>query len=127
MIKEVEFLADGSVSAEGDGHSQQGWGFDGGDNGVSSALVLKRNNGEQVNLPSMLQTRPALAGDRFIAIGGAGGGYGDPYARAADRVLDDYLDGYISRSEAQDKYGVVITATDTVDIERTKCIRGTGG
>ena len=123
MVKEVEFLADGSVSAEGDGHSQQGWGFDGGDNGVSSALVLKRNNGEQVNLPSMLQTRPALAGDRFIATGGAGGGYGNPYARAADRVLDDYLDGYITRSEAQDKYGVVITAADTVDIERTKGLR----
>ena len=123
MIKEVEFLADGSVSAEGDGHSQQGWGFDGGDSGVSSALVLKRKNGEQVNLPSMLQTRPALAGDRFIAIGGAGGGYGNPYARAADRVLDDYLDGYISRSEAQDKYGVVITAAGAVDIERTKGLR----
>ncbi len=75
----------------------------------------------------MLQTRPALAGDRYTAIGGAGGGYGNPYERAASRVLDDYLDGYISRSEAQDKYGVVITAMDTLDIDQTKCIRGTAG
>jgi len=125
MMKEVEFLADGSVSAEGDGHSQQGWGFDGGSNGVSSELILKQNNGEQINLPSMLQTRPASAGDRFIAIGGSGGGYGNPYERDANQVLNDYLDGYIFRNEDRDKYGVEITAMDTLDLGRTKSLRGT--
>ena len=115
----------GSVSAEGDGHSHQGWGFDGGNDGVSSALILKRKNGEEVNLPSMLQTRPALAGDRYIAIGGAGGGYGNPYERDPKFVLDDYLDGYISRSEARDDYGVLITEKDALDLEQTKCIRDT--
>ncbi|MCZ6500914.1 MAG: hydantoinase B/oxoprolinase family protein [Gammaproteobacteria bacterium] len=125
MVKEVEFLVNGSVSAEGDGHSHQGWGFDGGNDGVSSALILKRKNGEEVNLPSMLQTRPALAGDRYIAIGGAGGGYGNPYERDPKFVLDDYLDGYISRSEARDDYGVLITEKDALDLEQTKCIRDT--
>ncbi len=123
MIKEVEFLTDGSVSAEGDGHSHQGWGFEGGSNGVSSALVLKRKNKDEISLPSMLQTRPALAGDRFIAVGGAGGGYGNPYERDPKRVLDDYLDGYISRNEAREKYGVAITTAHALDVERTACLR----
>ncbi len=123
MIKEVEFLTDGSVSAEGDGHSHQGWGFEGGSNGVSSALVLKRKNKDEINLPSMLQTRPALAGDRFIAVGGAGGGYGNPYERDPKRVLDDYLDGYISRNEAREQYGVAITTAHALDVERTACLR----
>src|SRR5690606_25449800 len=97
IIKETEFLEDGAVSAEGDGHSHRPWGFAGGSDGVCSALILKRADGEEIELPSMLKTRPARKGDRFIAIGGCGGGYGDPFERAPEKVLDDWLDGFITR------------------------------
>lgn len=123
IVKEVEFLSDGAVSCEGDGHSHAPWGFAGGHDGVPSALVLERPGGERVELPSMLQTRPAKAGDRYIAIGGSGGGYGDPRERPAARVLDDYLDGYIDREEARAKYGVVITAAGTLDEAATAALR----
>jgi len=122
MVKEVEFLAGGSVSAEGDGHSHAGWGFAGGADGVPSALVLERG-GEQVALPSMLQTRPALAGDRFIAIGGAGGGYGDPRTRDPQAVLDDYLDGLLDREQAAADYGVIIDAGGRLDEAATAAAR----
>ncbi|MCC7411103.1 MAG: hydantoinase B/oxoprolinase family protein [Gammaproteobacteria bacterium] len=123
VVKEMEFLADGAVSAEGDGHSHAPWGFAGGSDGVTSRLVLKRRSGEEIDLPSMLQTRPARIGDRYIAIGGSGGGYGNPMDRVPARVLDDYLDGYITRAEAQDKYGVVITGGSELDATATDTLR----
>jgi N-methylhydantoinase B len=123
IIKETELLSDGSVSSEGDGHSHPAWGFEGGADGVTSALVLKRHDGEEIRLPSMLQTRPASAGDRFVAIGGSGGGYGNPFERSAERVLDDFLDGYITREEARSKYGVAITAEGKLEARDTDELR----
>lgn len=123
VVKEMEFLADGAVSAEGDGHSHRPWGFAGGSEGFTSGLILKRGGDEPVQLPSMLRTRPAKAGDRFIAIGGSGGGYGNPFERPPARVLDDFLDGYISREEARTKYGVVISDAGVFDSAGTMQLR----
>ena len=71
----------------------------------------------------MMQTRPALAGDRFVAVGGSGGGYGNPKERDAEQVLDDVLDGYISREEALTHYGVKITDDNRIDREETNRLR----
>jgi N-methylhydantoinase B len=123
MIKETEFLADGWVSAEGDGHSHRPWGYAGGADGVCSALTLQRRDGRSVELPSMLQTRPAERGDRYIAYGGSGGGYGDPFERVVEQVLDDYLDGYITIDQARRQYGVAIGPAATIDRNETERLR----
>jgi N-methylhydantoinase B len=51
----------------------------------------------------------AKAGDSFICVGPAGGGYGDPLERDMRQVLEDVRDGLISIDTARNDYGVVIT------------------
>ncbi len=126
MIKEIEFLSDGMASSEGDGHVQAPWGFRGGDAGRTAMSKLIRADGEEIMLPSMLSARPALAGDRFVAIGGSGGGYGPPEERDPAKVLDDFLDGYVSRSDAKEIYRVIIDEAGALDTAATESIRAVG-
>ena len=127
MEKEVEYLSDGGAAVEGEGHRYEPWGYDQGGNGYTADLILKRAGGEQIHLPSKVPYQQAKAGDRFVAIGAAGGGYGNPLQRDADQVLDDVLDEFYSREAAETDYGVVITegleldraATDKLRAERS--------
>jgi N-methylhydantoinase B len=60
---------------------------------------------------------------RFVMTGG--GGYGHPIEREPDRVLADYLDGKVSIEAARNDYAVVIDeASQTVDLQRTRALRG---
>jgi N-methylhydantoinase B len=122
-IKEVEFLSDGNISVEGDGHSHSAWGFQGGKDGATSKLLLEKLNGEKVELPSMLTTINLLAGEKIQSIGGMGGGYGDPLQRDAETVLGDVLDELITREQAREHYGVVITEQKAIDADATQALR----
>ncbi|GIT54571.1 MAG: hypothetical protein Ct9H300mP16_17310 [Pseudomonadota bacterium] len=57
----------------------------------------------------------ANAGDSFICVGPAGGGYGDPLERDIRQVLEDVRDELISIDTALNDYGVVITDTLQLD------------
>jgi N-methylhydantoinase B len=107
-IKEMEFLTDGSISVEGDGHSHEPWGFQGGADGHTSKLQLIRGDQKPVDLPSMMPTIPVSKGDRIRAVGGIGGGYGKPGERPPEQVRQDVLDGYLTRESAKRDFGVVI-------------------
>lgn len=121
-VKEVEFLSDGSISAESDNHKVAAWGFDGGRDGYNSQLILAKADGSELSLPSMLSTTNVERGDRLICIGGTGGGYGDPRKRDASQVFADVQDQLISREQAEQEYGVVVT-DQGVDLEATKALR----
>jgi N-methylhydantoinase B len=121
--KEVEFLTDGTLSVEGDGHAHVPWGFAGGAAGHASSLHLIRDEKPIRELPSMLPTIAVAKGDRVRAIGGIGGGYGDPLRRPARQVLDDVLDGHVDREIAQRDFGVAITANGTIDAVATRGLR----
>ena len=122
-IREFTFLADGGTSIEGEGHRFPPWGFDGGNDGEPAGLQRVGANGQVEELPSKVPYTEARAGDRFVCVGPAGGGYGDPLKRDPGRVLDDVLDGIISREAAERDYGVVITDADVVDGEATSARR----
>ena len=67
-------------------------------------------------------------GDRLRAVDNGGGGYGDPLERETERVLSDVAERYVSRSQAESVYGVVITGSRTqddlaVDMEATARLR----
>ncbi|TVQ40843.1 MAG: hydantoinase B/oxoprolinase family protein, partial [Geminicoccaceae bacterium] len=115
-VREFEFLADGGISVEGDGHVQRPWGFVGGSDGQPAALCAYRADGGSEALPSKLPYRTAKAGDRFEALGPAGGGYGNPFEREPERVRADVLDGLISRATAKTAFGVVLT--DALEVDR---------
>ena len=123
-IREFTYLADGGAAIEGEGHRFAPWGFNGGDDGQPASLQRVNADGEVDELPSKVPYTAARAGDRFVCVGPAGGGYGDPLKRDPDRVLDDVLDGIISRETAERDYGVVITMADVVDGEATSARRG---
>jgi N-methylhydantoinase B len=121
-IKEIEFLTDASVSAEGDNQVVKAWGFDGGAEGAPSQFLLSRKEGGALQLTSMLPTTHVAKGDRLVCIGGTGGGYGDPRRRDPQRVREDVRDGLIAPDAARRDYGVVLAAGD-VDADATAAMR----
>ena len=118
-IREFTYLKDGGGSIEGEGHKYQPWGFRGGDDGHTAALTLKRASGATEELPSKMPHTSAKAGDSFICVGPAGGGYGNAYERDMTQVLDDVRDGLISTNTARDDYGVIISDTLQLDEQAT--------
>jgi N-methylhydantoinase B len=74
-------------------------------------------------LPSKVPHMQIRAGERFVCIGPAGGGYGDPLAREPLRVRDDVADGLLSAEAARRDYGVVLTSTGVLREEETARLR----
>ncbi len=118
-IREFVYLDDGAASIEGEGHKFPPWGFRGGADGGAAGLRLDRVNGKGGELPSKVPHTAVQAGDRFVCVGPAGGGYGDPMLREPGQVLADVTDGLISIQTAADDYGVVIAADMTIDAAAT--------
>jgi N-methylhydantoinase B len=52
-----------------------------------------------------------------------GGGYGDPLERQPALVEQDIREGYVSKTVAQNVYGVIINDSGTVDVEATEVRR----
>jgi N-methylhydantoinase B len=122
-VREFVYLSDGGASVEGEGHRYRPWGFDGGMDGQPAALRLERIDGSVTALPSKVPHTQVKAGDRFVCLGPAGGGYGQPFVRPPERVLDDVLDGLISIAAAQRDFGVVIKPDLTIDLAATAAAR----
>ena len=122
-VREFEYLSDGGASVEGDGHGRRPWGFQGGAPGHTAALILERAGGTSENLPSNVPHMSVRAGDRFICLGPAGGGFGNPFERDPGSVLDEVRDGLLSVQTAKHAYGVVLTATGHIDQPATEVER----
>ena len=114
-VREFVYLDDGAASVEGEGHRFAPWGFRGGSDGATAGLRLDRKNGKGGELPSKVPHTAVQAGDRFVCVGPAGGGYGDPLLRDPAQVLSDVTDGLISIDTAVKDYGVVITKGLAID------------
>ena len=124
-IREFEYLSDGAAAVEGEGHHFSPWGFRGGDDGGVASLNLARVDGEIQEMPSKVPHTTLNAGDRFVCVGPAGGGYGDPFQRDPTRVLMDVKDGLVSRQSAEQDYGVAITKELVLDDSATATLRQT--
>ncbi|HVH80538.1 MAG TPA: hydantoinase B/oxoprolinase family protein, partial [Stellaceae bacterium] len=75
--------------------------------------------------PSKVPHMRVRAGDRFVCIGPAGGGYGNPLERDPARVVDDIADGLVSVGVAREEYGVVLTTSGALDEAATAGLRDT--
>lgn len=122
-IRSFRFLSDAGFSIEGDGHAFAPWGFDGGADGQGAALTLVAPDGSVRDLPSKVPYAKARAGDLLISTGPCGGGYGDPLARDPAAVAADVADGLISPATAARDFGVILSATGTVDPTATAARR----
>jgi N-methylhydantoinase B len=61
--------------------------------------------------------------DVFVCLSAGGGGYGDPLDREPERVCRDVAKRYISRGQAKDCYGVVLTGDGGFDADATVAYR----
>ena len=122
-VREFEYLAPGGASVEGEGHVFAPWALAGGMPGHPAELRLIRHDGTVDRLPSKVPHMPIRAGEKFVCVGPAGGGYGDPLARDPARVRDDVADGFVSAEAAKNDYGVVLIAPDVVEEEATARLR----
>lgn len=102
-VREVEFLADGRFSIEGDGHKYAPWGFLGGESGSPGRATFNPGRPGEQDLPSKLTDHPARAGDVLRLVSPAGGGYGSPGERDPAAVRRDLEDGLVDegRTRAQ--------------------------
>jgi len=121
-VRAFTFVDGGGASVEGEGHEYRPWGFDGGSSGRPARLEHVRANGTTAELPSKVPYFPIRAGETFVAVGPAGGGYGNPFRRDPQRVLDDVLDGLITEETAREAFGVVVEG-DMIDLDATRALR----
>jgi len=118
-LREVEYLEDGGVSVEGEGHVYAPWGFAGGADGETASMSFEPAQGNTRSLPSKLPNLVTKQGDRITVTGPCGGGYGAPFERDPAQVLEDVLDGYLTARQALIDYGVVIGENQNVDVDAT--------
>ncbi|MDF2235157.1 hydantoinase B/oxoprolinase family protein [Albimonas sp. CAU 1670] len=121
-VRAFEFLAPGGISVEGEGHAFRPWGFEGGEQGGVASLTSIAPDASTASLPSKVPYRATRAGETFLAVGPAGGGYGKPFERDPAKVLADVLDELLTPEQARADYGVVIAA-GAVDVAATEAMR----
>jgi N-methylhydantoinase B len=122
-VREFEYLDDGGASVEADGHEFAPWAFSGGSEGRPAELHFLRRDGKVEALSSKVPHMRVCAGERFVCVGPAGGGYGDPLKRDPVRVSDYIADGIVSLAAARDDYGVVLNTSGKVDEPATAALR----
>ena len=123
-IREMEFLDKAHMALEGDGNRHAPWGVFGGQFGTPGTVTYISNDGEEISLPSKLQSRWAEPGDSIRTVSPCGGGYGDPLERDPQMVLGDVLDGFASEESARTLYGVVVDLIgELVNLEETVRLR----
>ena len=94
-IREIELLADGGFSLEGEGCEHAPPGLFGGESGTTGSVTMITADGEQT-LPSKFPYRKARKGDRLRLVGPSGGGYEPAALRDPVATRDDELDGYVN-------------------------------
>jgi N-methylhydantoinase B len=103
-VREIEFLAPGGMSLEGDGSVHPPPGVFGGQDGTPGRVEINHHGEDGVEVPSKFPYRPAHAGDRLLLVAPSGGGYGPTSERDPAAIREDIADGLLSRECAQALY-----------------------
>ena len=90
------------------------WGLNGGLAGDPAFVEIESKGERRIVLKA--SRVPLMTGDRVYVHSGAGGGYGPPYERNHESVRIDVMRGYVSREQAANAYGVVLSGHDEIDM-----------
>ncbi len=123
VTREVRFLVDGFMSANGDRHLEAPVGVFGGRDGLPGKLTKNSGQADEESWPSKATGLRLKAGDSLRYVGPNSGGYGDPMERDPQAVLDDWLDDHISTDIAEHTYGVMIDTSGALDVAATQKTR----
>ena len=88
-VRQMQMLADGGFSLEGDGAKHAPPALFGGEDGTPGAVILNAGDEGERELPSKFPYRKAAAGERLLLVAPSGGGYGEPAERDPAAVRDD--------------------------------------
>lgn len=84
------------------------WGMKDGQDGSANEVYIEKADGD-VDGPFGIYPRyPLNKGDVVKLVTATGGGYGDPFKRPADKVAQDVKNGYITASQANESFGVIV-------------------
>lgn len=121
IVREILIENDAQVTVGTDRKRHQPWGSDGGKDARSTNITLTHPDGTTEDLGTK-QTLEIEAGSTFLFETAGGGGWGDPLDRPPEKVLENVEDGYISKSVAEQEYGVVIENSEVAS-EATEELR----
>ena len=105
-VRLFEFLEDGAISIEGDGHKYKPWGLDGGTNGSTAEINLIEKSNIKTSLPSKIPYKKIPAGTRIQVVGPNGGGYGPKSERDPELIKSDLENGLITEIVAKEAYDI---------------------
>ncbi len=118
--KVYRLLEPGQISIHDDREVVPPWGINGGlHGGTSSKWLLKDGAGEPSRIPSKIDNLKVQPGDRIIYKTAGSGGWGDPLERDPSIVARDVRYGLVSLQQAEDGYGVLLTADNQPDLAAT--------
>jgi N-methylhydantoinase B len=110
---------DTSLIVRSDRRSHPPYGLEGGGPGATSINILRRPDGSEEELQSMLSTTIG-AGDVFYHRTAGGGGLGNPFERDPKAVAADVADEKVSALAARERYGVILRDDGSVEDEATQ-------
>jgi N-methylhydantoinase B len=127
----VEFLGRGQIITMETSRTREGSpGVNGGRRGARQRQLRRANDGRLDAIggldddgtwrPQMLGNVAFAPGESFVFESGGGGGWGDPRDREPAKVLDDVRNQIVSREQAANLYGVVVTEGLGVDEKATE-------
>jgi len=127
LVRSYRVLAEeADLNVRSDKRKHPPHGLYGGGAGAGSMNRVHRDKGAAETLPVLLtRTVPMRKGDLFHHVMAGGGGYGNPLERDAALVLKDVIEEKVSRTHAEEAYGVVIApgSQPAVDAAATEALR----
>jgi len=121
VVHTYQFTHPGEALATVKKTKTEGWGLDGGEPGPTNTVVWYPNSDDEEQTGT--ERKELDAGDAVGYRSGGGGGYGDPHERPPKTVREDVVDGYVSRDQAREAYGVVVTDEEIIDWDATRDLR----
>jgi N-methylhydantoinase B len=110
LIREVEMLApEATVSMRIDSVEHPPWGVAGGHAAGTGRCIVNPGRPDERVLRPLSDGNVVRRGDVLRIETGGGGGWGHPFDREPDRVLADTRGGFVSRTSAEQDYGVVLS------------------
>ena len=103
-VRLFEFLDDGAISIEGDGHKYEPWGFDGGTDGSTAEINLIEKSNNKASLPSKIPYKTIAVGTKIEVMGPNGGGYGAKSERDPELIRSDLENEIITEKIAKEEY-----------------------
>ena len=122
VTRKYRFLSEASALTLIKKTKTRPWGMAGGQTGENCHVILRPGTEREQTTGMVYEAM--TPGEVLVNCSGGGGGWGDPLKRDPGKVLNDVRNGYISLTNAERDYGVVIDpGTLTLEAAATEALR----